>query len=462
MINYEINDTKYITIVGNIQSGKTNELINYCYTSVNYHKIPVIFILRNIRADLLQLLNRFNEHNTLNKSILEVKSLYQFKTNESIVSFLKSTGILILLCNTYHLSKMISSLKGYQGKYNLCIDEVDFSIKSLDNKSTTDSKMKKLKDNANHILGATATPFALFSAEKSLSKIKRMENNSNYHGIESLNVNFVDPIIIKNKNRFPYCDFLTINKIYSKCLAKDSCILLHSVIKERVFHKSLLNYLSIKWPMFTIIVYNGDGIFVKCVNRNSIKPLAKAKSYNQFKQYILKYVQFDDIHYFSNYGLSEVLQILKEDTEYSHTHISIISGQLASRGISFVSSDYSMHLTDQYFHPSKSSHGENLLQSLRILGCYKDSSNLTLWCSKETWNDIVDQYSIISKLVLNCKDSPDWAKRLADINIKRPIRAFTRPKLSSNISWKTIMDSGEYNLGIRYYTESNTESDSGE
>ena len=95
MINYEINDTKYITIVGNIQSGKTNELINYCFTSVNYHKIPVIFILRNIRADLLQLLNRFNEHNTLNKSILEVKSLYQFKTNESIVSFLKSTGILI-------------------------------------------------------------------------------------------------------------------------------------------------------------------------------------------------------------------------------------------------------------------------------------------------------------------------------------------------------------------------------
>ena len=59
MVNYEIGESGYITLVGNIQSGKTNELINYCYTSVNYYKIPVIFILRNIKADLLQLLNRF-------------------------------------------------------------------------------------------------------------------------------------------------------------------------------------------------------------------------------------------------------------------------------------------------------------------------------------------------------------------------------------------------------------------
>ena len=43
-------DTKYLTLIGHVQSGKTIEEINYCYSSVN-RKIPVIFIVRNITAD---------------------------------------------------------------------------------------------------------------------------------------------------------------------------------------------------------------------------------------------------------------------------------------------------------------------------------------------------------------------------------------------------------------------------
>jgi hypothetical protein len=167
-MNYELNNSKYVVLIGKIQSGKTNELINYCYTSINYYKIPVIFILRNIRADLLQLLNRFDEHSILNNKNILVKGIYQLENEENILKFLNEVGILVILCNTTHLTKVTNVLKKYEGKYNVCIDEVDFSIKSHELNSKIDLKMKVIKEKANNILGATATPFAVFSSEKNL------------------------------------------------------------------------------------------------------------------------------------------------------------------------------------------------------------------------------------------------------------------------------------------------------
>jgi hypothetical protein len=368
------------------------------------------------------------------------------------------------LCNSFHLTKINTIISTNPIKYNVCIDEADFSIKTHDCKSQTDRKMKLIKDSANHIIGATATPFAIFSTEKKMTKIKKMGNSQNYKGIESLTINFVEPIIIKNCNRFPHCDYITIRKVYSECLLKNECVLLHSVVKEKVFHRLLFDYVSTTFKNFTVIIYNGDGIFVKCPTRIQNKPFAKNKSYNQFKQLIRGYYynEIQNIHVFEKYGISEVLQILKDDYEHSHSHISIISGHLASRGISFVSNDYSLHLTDQYFHPSKSSHGENLLQSLRILGCYKDSNPLTLWCSKNTWKSIIEQHNTINKVVNNINDSVNWISSIQRINIKKPDRFFTRPRLSKNVSWNSTntTNNSEFNLGIKYYSsEDSSESE---
>ena len=56
---YEINVSKYVALIGHVQSGKTIEEINYTYQSINQN-IPVVFIVRNITADQLQLKDRFN------------------------------------------------------------------------------------------------------------------------------------------------------------------------------------------------------------------------------------------------------------------------------------------------------------------------------------------------------------------------------------------------------------------
>jgi thymidine kinase len=48
----------YLTIVGEVQSGKTNELLKYTHNSILNNKTSVIFIIRNVTADLLQLKSR--------------------------------------------------------------------------------------------------------------------------------------------------------------------------------------------------------------------------------------------------------------------------------------------------------------------------------------------------------------------------------------------------------------------
>ena len=442
-MNFEINVSKYVALIGHVQSGKTIEEINYTYSSIK-QGIPVIFIVRNITADQLQLKDRFKVVD-LNIKILSHLSL------KECVKCLESVGVLIVLCNHHQLIKVKNVLCEYSGEYNLCIDEVDFSIKSKNGTSEIDYHLSHIKEGANHILGATATPFALFSNKSGLTKIKKIEPGNNYCGIESLNIENVKPHITKD----PRSDNDTIEQVYFRLLQKESCVLLHSVSKLKAYHNKLLNYTSNLFPEFTYIIYNGDGIRVKCNTRFSSEPFAKSISVNNYGQLINKYFQLHgNVHLFVNYSISEVLQILKNDQYHDHKHISIISGHLASRGISFVSSDYSLHLTDQYFHPGSRSHGENLLQSLRILGCYSFNKNITLWCHKKTWKDILEQNKIINTLVSNCDNDKNWFTKIQEININKPSRPTTRNKL---VVGTKFIHTGDFNFKLSLNDENVTE-----
>lgn len=420
-MNFEINKTKYLALVGDVQSGKTIHEINYCYESIFIHKIPVVFIIRNILADKLQLIERFKQ--------------FDFKINVKTINdsdLFKEIGVVIVLCNHVQLQKLNDNITWK--RYNLCIDEVDFSIKSKNFSSKIDKLIYSLKSSANHILGATATPFAVLSSEKMLCKVKKLSRSDNYKGITDINVNYIEPVIIKNINRFPVCDHLTIKKVYSNLLTKDKSVLLHTVVKEKIFQKSLFDYLSLRWPMFTLILYNGDGITVR--SNRKIEYFKKSRRYSMTKE---------GVHIFRDYSISQVLQLVKDDT-----HISIISGHLASRGISFVSTDYSLHLTDQYFHPSKSTHGENLLQSIRLLGCYNDSVELTLWCSKEVYTQIIEQYNFINDIINECKNNKRWFEKIKEVHLQKPSAALTRPKLLMGTKWNQGKN-GNFNIIIEHF-----------
>jgi len=421
-------DSKYLTLVGHVQSGKTHEEINYCYRSIN-NGYPVIFLVRNITADQLQLSMRISEYNQTVSKPLKVKIL-SHGSIEQIAKSMEMKSIIILLCNRIQLKKMKEVLKIYNGEYNVCIDEVDFSIKSKNNESESDVVLSQIKKGANHILGATATPIAVFTTQKEMSKVIKLKPNKRYHGVESLNINYVDNYITND----PRSDITTINQIYSSLLEKDSAVLLHSVTKKRKNHLSLMWFVSELFPTFTYIIYNGDGIQILCKNRDP-EHFTQNRSVNKYGQNILKYhlIKKNDnyIHFFQNYSISEVLQLLVNDPFYEHKFISIISGHLASRGVSFVSSDYSLHLTDQYFNAGPQTHGESYLQSLRILGCYNDSIPLTLWCSERSWIRIVQHNNIINNIVNTIHNSSQWLTKLQEVMINKPDSPLTRPALTT-------------------------------
>lgn len=420
-------DSRYLTLVGHVQSGKTHEEINYTFSSIK-QGFPVLFITRNITADQLQLEKRISEFNEIENCNVQTK-LLSHGTVDEIAESMKNHFVIILLCNHHQLKKIRQVLKIYTGEYNICIDEVDFSIKSKSATTQTDIILNQLKAGANHILGATATPVAVFTTQKEMSKVMKLKPNKYYHGVESLNVEFVDSHITND----PRSDIFTINKIYTSLLEKRNAVLLHSVTKKRKNHLSLMNYISSLFPKFTFVIYNGDGIRVLCKQRGDYT-FAKPKSVNQYGQFINKYFKLEHGHHlFQNYSIAEVLQILKNDSLHDHTHISIISGFLASRGVSFVSTDYSLHLTDQYFHAGPQTHGENYLQSLRILGCYKDYSELTLWCSERSWKCILDHNKIINSLVDGVEGNTKWLHKIKKIMINKPATPLTRPGVTSKL-----------------------------
>ena len=427
--------SRYLTLVGYVQSGKTHEEINYTFSSIK-KGYPVIFITRNINADQLQLVKRINEFN------YDIKTkLISHGSVEEIAESMNNLFVIILLCNHHQLRKMKNVLKVYKGEYNLCIDEVDFSIKAKDNLTQTDFFLNQIKNGANHILGATATPIAVFTTQKEMSKVIKLKPSKNYHGVESLNIEFIE----NNISNDPRSDEFTIKQIYSNLLEKDHAVLLHSVTKKRKNHLSLMNFISNLFPTFTFIIYNGEGIRVICKNRNGTH-FAKAKSINQYGQFINKYNIVDDTHLFQNYSISEVLQLLVNDPFHKHTHISIISGVLASRGVSFVSTDYTLHLTDQYFNTGRVTHGENYLQSLRILGCYSDNVQLTLWCTTRSWKCILEHNKIINSLVEGIDGNKNWLQKIKNIMVSKPTTPLTRPRLISK--FRKISNSHFFSLEL--------------
>jgi hypothetical protein len=235
MVNYF--DCKYLTLVGQVQSGKTNEEINYTHQSIQ-NGFPVIFIVRNITADQLQLSTRFCEFNKIVNKPLKVKILSHGSIQE-IVKSMELKCVVILLCNRIQLKKMRDVLLVYKGDYNVCIDEVDFSIKTRESLSESDVVLSQIKRGANHILGATATPIAVFTTQRDLDKIIKLKPNKNYRGIESLNLEFVENFVTND----PRSDISTINKIYSRLLKKSNCVLLHSVTKKRKNHYDIIIYI---------------------------------------------------------------------------------------------------------------------------------------------------------------------------------------------------------------------------
>ena len=358
--------SEYEIAVGMVQSGKTFEMLCYSWYSINVMKSSVIYVLRNATPDQLQLIQRvteFNQQDYLIEQPMNIITLHE--SDEKVIEAIKGGKTIVSCLANYvqvrRLERIIRE-SGLSLNFNLCIDEVDFTVKTKDGSgSSLETCFGPLKEKAKHIFGVTATPMALFFTQQKPDRYISLKPAKYYKGLDKL-----VPKILR-KTKFGY------RQVYSEFLEQKSGILLHTTSTYNKEQEHIFNTLYKEYPDITYVLFNGKRIAIRYPN-NKIIDWKKSKS------------------------ISKILQFLKDDT-FRHTHISIICGFLASRGVSFVSEDYEWHLTDQYLVLSATTHGERMIQSLRILGCYRDDLKLRLWCSEDLWISIVDQYNRIVECI---------------------------------------------------------------
>ncbi len=374
---------KYTVIKGHVQSGKTNFMIcaSALFVSMGY---SVVHLLRDRKSDRDQIHGRLlcfqeNYNKAFGQTMRVVKTLGSKINTKSSVA---SPKIYLALGNESSVKKVLSIVKVSKHPCILFIDEVD----NVDSGNATKkhAPIQELKKRAYCVFGVSATIMDPLSKENITSKniilLGTESKHGVYKGIDSIELMRIDDSIkcvysgATNRNLFvedeglkSFIDeFMTRQPIVrikddteypniclvNICRTKDPC--LSAQIELGKTH-----------PKLATIVYNGDGISFR-------------QGSTSFKE---------------RTTISSFLQKLKDNGGVAkYPHIMIFAGDLAGRCISFVSDDYTWHLSDQRLLVADGCTEPELIQKIRLCGVYKDNINLRLYTTKKTVVDLRKAY----------------------------------------------------------------------
>ena len=404
---------RYQLGVGHVQSGKTNVMLEYCKWSIHTHNKSVLFILQNSKPDLEQLIERIK---LFNKTLPEEFNLDYAEVTK--INIFKGTRVYISLGNFSQLKKF-KNLNPHG--FHICIDEADLCIKSNNNYAKIEKQLSVLKESANHILGMTATCLAVLYHEAQLATVKMIEPPPNYYGWERI-----------QKLPFKGVGDTYFRSCYEDFLTSKKGLLLHVDKTKKQEQREMSLLLSREYPQILFCVYNGDGIF--------IRPHAKRKKVlRELKIYDNKP---DKPWFITCHSIHDVIQAIKDS---KIKHACIIAKNLANRGISFVSTDFTYHLTHQIFNPTQTIHDETLVQTLRILGVYKDSCTLKLYTDQTVIDRVNKVYNVIKAYTdrLSGKTKTSVAKEIDQIySTDANPNKFSRPKCRIGLMWKRNANQG--------------------
>lgn len=310
---------KNILIYGDVQGGKTNEILKYI-KETNGIKVLVI---QNSLLVLTQYVQRLKSQ----------KIDYQIISKETTEI---TKDVVLILNNKYRYSYFSDFEKDM--KYILMLDESDQTINAC--------PLKKSK-NVYKTIHITATPFNKMLYDRcikvplpTVSIDGKVPKNAKYYGINDLNVEFN---YIEDDDEF-----------IEKFLEDSEGIML---INKYLYVGQMTHCaktISEKFKHIPIVLLTSER---KLYLHN-----------NTFKNDLDRRRGFKNIKHKS---ISKIIDSLKD-----YKHIIFIANRLSNRGLSYVSSDYSRHLTWQITKVKSSV--TNFLQSLRILGIYKSENPLNL------------------------------------------------------------------------------------
>lgn len=445
MINFDRNpadEEKFYLLYGKIQSGKTGNIIALCHLS-QINGYGNLVILPNNSEGYLQFKDRVGEYNSVYEDFcLEngiqifhgIRLVFAGNTSQKNINLMRSVlaneipGTIVTLGNAAEL-KLISDLLDeleemeIYSAFNVIVDEADTAYK----KESTAFRpvFDKILDYSSRIIGVSATTFKLWFMEERVitTNVMVLRPNEYYRGIKDFSLHYID-----DKNTSPKrSDHALVNDeyldTYLKGIKKKPIyrfidqqtgnlethphILLYKsseILNDH--HLQIQEHVREHHSSWVSIVFNGDGIRLFSEKLLDVDEIIVNDITIRRKG---KYYQSKEIQ------LKHILEYLRENGDAeTYPHIIIISGKLANRMISFVSSSYRWHLTNMYMlaNPKGKTSCDDLLQMCRLCGVYKyDKIPLEFASHKSVCNDLMLADKVQEKII---KSSSKYALKLKE------------------------------------------------
>jgi hypothetical protein len=316
MYHYACMTKRKILIHGHIQSGKTAEIFKIALNP-NYAAMDKVIVLQNSVLVLQQYLARFREQGLADR-VAVVDSRYEHREHKDIV---------LLMNNKFRYAHFMNMRQNNQ-KFVLIIDEADQCMQSKNIRALTEQK------EATHIYYVTATPKCReFSQPEYFHEIKRLDVAPEYKGLEHIHIQYT-----QSMDPDEHVDnFVQDQQIDQGMMLVSS----FSKVQKMRTHAAEWSQMYPEVPV--VLVTAKKSIFLAGVE--------------------------------SKLGKRSVQKII--DAHMHFPKILFIANRLAMRGLSYVSSDYTRHLTHQFSH-FKHTPVSNALQKMRLLGKYADTTPLRL------------------------------------------------------------------------------------
>ena len=426
-------DKEYYLIYGAVQSGKTQFLQGIATAHVALSRCAVVVILRNCRGDAQQLSNRCNdfikEQNAyFHESGVKLGNILKYfyvggnKSEESLRKAFAECNMIVAIANKTQLNRLAKVITP-DTKYATIIDEADSVAYGEDEVDFRQTIHQCVLENSGRTYAITATTFnVIFSEQKIPSKnIITLPIRPEYRGLDRIQMKVIDP-----KNETELEDYLRLlsNRNAYEHEVSDSLhrglkrtdhpvIMLIKKFHRKVKQQELARQVVEIGNWTEAIVFNGDGLTMYSKyteelasiigagvvgERFKIKPKSVRTESNSGRKYLTVKAQIDEgIQYYRELHMSS------KATRISH--LAIISEGMADRGISFVSKDYKWHLTTQYYEPNKKVFADNIIQSIRLCGNYKDDLPSVLYSTEKVCDDLAKCFLVQKEMLMRCKAS---------------------------------------------------------
>jgi len=456
------------------QSGKSGFISCTAIRSMLTGFTPII-VLRNISDDAEQLqrniqnkidsvLEYLDEHGVQKRrinfdgKILLGSKLTSSRTLNKFLSSMdgKEPHFLLCLANETQLERVNELVDTYPYCYDLFIDEmdnIDYGTKRNGELCGTAAMLKVLKDKAHQVFGITATPFDIIFSEKELKSVNqlRLMPPSDYRGFCDIQVKLLDcevhamnklasyrEQLLHDPNLKGFLDYFSkttpacayrfnMQRIPNICLIKNTRFIENQVNLARGINK--------EYPRIATMVYNGSGVLLYYRKMDIVTIAGKQVVPNQFCNITIA----DALqHLFDNGGVKKF------------PHIIIVAGDLAGRGISYVTRNYRWHTTDMYYVPAKNTPIHEIIQSAgRLCGRNRGMSHLHLHTPEKVARALYDGFNFMDETITRAIAQPlmdlDDEKSFADSLMSVPMNKRKMPT-GRNLTGKVKIRKSGFNL----------------